>query len=71
MDMKKALDQLKKEKGLTQIKMAELTNINLHTISSWRTGRTSPSMDTLTAFCDKLDVRVFEFVFWGCKECTK
>ena len=43
------LKELRKEKGLNQIKLAEIFNVKQNTISQWESGEREPDNETLKA----------------------
>lgn len=48
------LRQLRKQQGLTQEQLAQLTHVSRQTISNWETGRAAPDYDMLHALADAL-----------------
>ena len=64
-DIKKALGkkikQIRKEKKLTQEKLAEMINIEVPSLSNIETGKFAPSVETLQKLCDVLEVEHWEF----------
>ena len=40
------IKQLRKEKGISQVKLAETLGVHQTAISQWETGRTNPDLDT-------------------------
>lgn len=47
---------LRKEKGLTQEKMAELLEVSRQTISRWENGTVQPSNENIILLCEKLEI---------------
>lgn len=64
-DLKKALGkrikQIRKEKQLTQEKLAELINIEVPSLSNIETGKFAPSIETLQKLSEVLKVEPWEF----------
>lgn len=67
----KALDQIKignfiqelrKEKGLTQRKLADCLNISDKTVSKWETGKGLPDVSLMLPLCKVLDISVNELL---------
>ena len=52
------LKQLRKEKGLTQVTLAETLGVSKGTIAMWETGKRMPSFDMLTRLSELFDKRV-------------
>ena len=52
------LKQLRKEKGLTQVTLAETLGVSKGTIAMWETGKRMPSFDMLTRLGELFDRRV-------------
>ena len=47
MDLKKKLSQLRKEKGLTQLELAEALQVSRQAVSRWEVGTAVPTLDNL------------------------
>lgn len=47
MKLEEKLVALRKEKGLTQLKMAEMMNVSRQAVSRWEAGASIPSTDNL------------------------
>ncbi|MBR4422373.1 MAG: helix-turn-helix domain-containing protein [Erysipelotrichaceae bacterium] len=65
MDMMKMgafLQELRKEKGLTQEQLAELTGVARRTVSRWETGSNLPDLDILIELSDFYDVDLREIL---------
>ena len=65
MDMKKIgafLKSLRKEKGLSQEKLAEQINVTRQTISNWELGETAPNPEQLILLSKVLDKSIDELV---------
>lgn len=61
MDQKKIggfLKELRKEKGLTQEKLAEYLNVSGRTVSRWETGSNMPDLDLLIQLADYYEVEI-------------
>ena len=52
------LKQLRKEKGLTQVTLAETLGVSKGTVAMWETGKRMPSFDMLTRLGELFDRRV-------------
>ncbi len=67
-DFKKLLGQrirnIRKSKGLTQEKLAELINIETPSLSYLETGKYAPSIDTLQKLSEVLNVQPWEFYYF-------
>ena len=46
------LKQLRKEKGMTQIGLAEELGVSKGTVAMWETGRRRPQFETLADLCN-------------------
>lgn len=65
MDQKKVgsfFKELRKEKGLTQEKLAEQLNVTGRTISRWETGTNMPDLDILIEIADYYEVDIRELI---------
>ena len=65
MDQKKVggfLKELRKEKGITQEKLAEKLNVSARSISRWETGSNMPDISLLVDIADFYDVDVREII---------
>lgn len=65
MDQKKIgvfMAQLRKEKGWTQMQLAELLSVTNKTISRWETGHYLPDLSMLPLLCELLDISINEFL---------
>lgn len=56
------LKELRKEKGLTQEKLAEVLNVSSRTVSRWETGSNMPDISMLVEIADFYDVSIPEIV---------
>jgi putative transcriptional regulator len=54
--MKNNIAQIRKQKGFTQMKLAELVGVNRFHISRIERGKSSPSLKLLMKIADALDV---------------
>lgn len=52
------IKKLRKEKGMTQIQLAEKLNISFQSVSKWEIGETLPDTNILLALCNELDTTV-------------
>ena len=65
MDMMKIggfLQELRREKGLTQEQLAEMTGVARRTVSRWETGSNMPDLDILIELADFYDVDLREIL---------
>ena len=56
MELKDKLTQLRKEKGLSQLELAEVMNVSRQAVSRWETGLSIPSTDKLKGLSELYDV---------------
>lgn len=56
MELNEKLTQLRKEKSLTQMELAEGINVSRQAISKWEIGKTVPSMENLICLSKLYDV---------------
>ena len=54
----KRISELRKQRGITQVRFAEAFGISKGTIGMWETGKREPSTDTLKKIADYFDVTV-------------
>lgn len=52
------LKQLRKEKGMTQVKLAEALGVSKGTVAMWETGKRMPAYDVLNRLSDLFDKRI-------------
>ena len=52
------IKELRKEKGLTQVQLAEQLNVSKGTVAMWETGQRNPSFEMLDALCTFFDKRM-------------
>lgn len=55
------LRQILKDKGLTQIELAQRLGVSKISVNSWVTGRSYPTIDTLDRISTMLDVPITHF----------
>lgn len=58
----KFITVMRKEKGLTQERLAEKLNVNVKTVSRWETGRNMPDYSILESLTSELDITVNELI---------
>jgi len=63
MSFSKKLTRIRKEKGLTQYALSDLTGVNLSQIRRWETGVSKPVLDGLIKLSKALHVSLDELVF--------
>ena len=56
------LKELRKEKGLTQSRLAEQFNVSDRTVSRWETGSNLPDLSILVELADYYDVDIREII---------
>ncbi len=59
----KKIQQIRKHKGITQEKLAEMIGIEVPSLSNLETGKYSPSTETLQKLADVLGVKAWEFYY--------
>lgn len=64
-DFGKFISTLRKEKGLTQIELAERINVSDKAISRWENGKNYPDIEMLEALANELGVSISELI--ACK----
>lgn len=52
------IKELRKQKGLTQVKLAEAVGMSKGTVAMWETGKRQPNFDTLNDLSDLFDKRI-------------
>lgn len=58
----KFIADMRKEKGLTQLQLAEKLNVNNKTVSRWETGKNMPDYSILESLTSELDITVNELI---------
>lgn len=61
----KRIQNIRKSRGLTQEKLAELINIETPSLSYLETGKYAPSIDTLQKLSEVLQVQPWEFYYFS------
>ncbi len=56
------LENIRKEKKVTQIKLAQSLDVDQSTVSKWEKGHSAPSVQTLKKIAQLLDCTVDELV---------
>jgi len=56
MELKKKLSQLRKDKGMTQLELAEALDVSRQTVSRWEVGTVVPSLDNLVSLSELYQV---------------
>ncbi len=68
MDIKKAIGKkiqtIRKHRGITQEKLAEMIGIEIPSMSNLETGKYAPSIETLQKLSEALQVRPYEFYYF-------
>ena len=62
MELKEKLSQLRKEKGLTQLELAEMLNISRQAVSRWEVGTAIPALDNLVILSELYGVPLDDLV---------
>ena len=71
MDLKAKLVQMRKEKGLSQLELAEKLNVSRQAISRWELGTAVPSTDNLKSLCALFGVSLDYLLCDGTSEPSK
>jgi len=58
----KFISSCRKDKGLTQIQLAEKLNITNRAVSKWETGKSVPDASIMLELCEILDISVTELL---------
>lgn len=58
----KFIAQCRKEKGLTQMQLAEKLNITNRAVSKWETGKSLPDLSIMPQVCEIFDITVNELL---------
>lgn len=61
MDIGKRLTQLRKEKGLTTNKLANMAGVSQSHLREIELGKRNPTVEILSYFCDALDISLSNF----------
>ena len=61
----KKIQAIRKSKGLTQEKLAEIIDIETPSLSYLETVKYAPSVETLQKLCDALNVEPWEFYYFS------
>ncbi len=64
MEIGERLQQLRKEKGISQEKLAEQLHVTRQAISKWETGQSYPDLDNLGALCKLYGVTA-DYILYG------
>ena len=62
MELSEKIQELRKEKGLTQEQLAEQFNVSRRTVSRWETGSNLPELDILIEMADYYEVGIRELL---------
>lgn len=60
--MGKFISSCRKDKGLTQMQLAEKLNITNRAVSKWETGKSIPDASVMLELCEILDISVTELL---------
>ena len=58
----KFISTCRKDKGFTQVQLAEKLNISNRAVSKWETGKSCPDASIMLKLCDILDITVNELL---------
>lgn len=58
----KFISSCRKDKGLTQMQLAEMLNITNRAVSKWETGKSCPDVSIMLELCDILGITVNELL---------
>ena len=59
----KHIKKLRMEQGMTQDQLAQALNVTRQAVSNWETGKTQPSIETLTAIAGLFGITVEELIY--------
>ena len=59
----KHIKKLRMEQGMTQDQLAQALNVTRQAVSNWETGKTQPSIETLTAIAGLFGISVEELIY--------
>ena len=62
MEFNEKLQQLRKQKGLSQEELANRLNVSRQTISKWEIGDSTPDMEKLIAISDLFEISLDELI---------
>ena len=62
MEFHEKLQELRKQKNLTQEQLAEKLGVSNKTISKWETGKCMPDYSVVKSLCEELEVTVAELM---------
>ena len=65
MSISEQLKIARKQAGLTQDRVSEITGINKKTISNWETGTSRPDVDNVGVLCDSYKISPNEIFEWN------
>ena len=68
MSVSKKIFAIMKEKGITQLELAQKTGIGQSTISDWKTKGTDPSSKYIMPICEALECTPYEILCDNRKE---
>ena len=57
------IKEIRKEKGLTQEKLAEKLDVSQKSVSRWETGKTMPDLSLYEPLCEVLGIQVSELLY--------
>ena len=58
----KFIQELRKEKGLTQVELAEKLGVSNRTVSKWDNGNNLPDFSMFNILCEELNISINEFL---------
>lgn len=62
MTISEKIFSIMKEKGISQLTLAQKTGIGQSTISDWKTKKTNPSANKILAICDALECTPYDIL---------
>ena len=66
----KTIKKYRPERGMTQDQLAEKLSVTRQAVSSWETGKTQPSIETLTALSALFDISVEALIYGKTRRIT-
>ena len=63
MNLSERLVELRKERNLSQLELAEALNVSRQSISLWEKGSTTPSLDKLPLLAEFYDITIDELLY--------